>query len=225
MSLMLEAPKVELKLQPVLKTLVYAALAGEFLRNTGMTDNDQLNAVQQAVAEGLVERVVVTGRRPDNGVEIFTLTMKPPAPGETLHLGLEAGKSIAETVDVALAAGIKHAADLLKRQGLKPEYLVGWSARVRANPALGVDAIKRLNIRAEALPTPPPPMPAAMPTYQPLYTPPPAPPLTERYAHTVNTYTGPPYIPPTQVYKPVVTVKPIADPNISFSWETSVLKR
>jgi hypothetical protein len=110
MSLMLEAPKVELKLQPVLKAIVYAALAGEYLRNTGITDNDQLNAVQQAVAEGLIERVMVTGRRPDKGVEIFTLTMKPPAPGETLQLGLEPGKSIAETVDVALAAGIKHAA-------------------------------------------------------------------------------------------------------------------
>ena len=74
------AAKVELQLQPVLKTIVYAALAGEFLRNTGMTDDDQLNAVQQAVAEGLAERIIVSARRPDGGVDTFTLKMTPARP-------------------------------------------------------------------------------------------------------------------------------------------------
>lgn len=224
MSLTVET-KVDLELQPVLKSILYAAIASEFLRNTGMTDDDQLNAVQQAVAEGLVERVVVTARRADGGVEKFTLTMKPPAPGETVNLALEKGKSMLETVDVALAAGVKHASDMIKRRGLKPEYQVGWSARVRANPALGADAIRRLNIRAESLPAPPPPpvMSQALPTWDVAPPPPPAPP--KRYPHTVNTYVGPPAIPPTHVYTPVFEVKPIADPNISFTYETSVPKR
>lgn len=224
MSVTLAPPKVQLKLQPVLKVIVYAALAGEFLRNTGITDDDQLNAVQQAVAEGLVERVVVTGRRPDGGVDNFTLTLKPPAPGEVLHLALEVGKSMLESVDVSLAASVKQAADLIKRRGLKPEYRVGWSARVRLNPALGADAIKRLNVRGEDLPKPPAP-PAAMPVIDPFYTPPSPPPAPQRYAHTINTYTGPPAIPPTHVYKPVVVVQPSADPGISFTWETSVPRR
>lgn len=222
MSLTVTA-KVDLQLQPILKSLVYAAIAGEYLRNTGLTDNDQLNAVQQAVAEGLVERLMVFGRRPDGGADVCTLTMKPPAAGETLNLALEPGKSMLETVDVALAASIKHVADMIKRRGLTPEYRVGWSARVRANPALGADAIRRLNIRAEALPTSPPP-PAPMPAYQPVFTSPPAPSPAPRYPHTINTYTGPPAIPPTQVYKPVVVVKPVADPNITFTWDTSVPK-
>ena len=42
----------------------------------------QLDAVQQAVAEGLVEKVIVSGRHVDGRVELFTLTLKPPAPGE-----------------------------------------------------------------------------------------------------------------------------------------------
>lgn len=213
--------KVDLQLQPVLKSLVYATMAGEFLRNTGLTDNDQLNAVQQAVAEGLVEKVFVFARRPDGGVEDVELKMIPPAAGETLDLALVAGKSMLETVDVALAAGVKEISDTLKRRGLKPEYKVGWSARVRLNPALGADAIRRLNIRAEALPVLTPP-PAPMPSYEPAYTPHPVRPAPQRYAHTINTYSGPPPIPPAQVYKQVVEIKPACDPNVSLTWRTSV---
>lgn len=218
-------PKVDLKLQPVLKTIVYAALAGEFLRNTGMTDDNQLNAVMQAVAEGLVEKVVVSARRADGGHEVFTLRMNPPAAGETLNLALEAGKSMLETVDVGLAAGVKHASDLITRRGLKPEYKVGWSARVRVNPALGAEAIKRLNLSAEPLPVlaPPPPVPDYVPDYAPP-SPPPVRAAPTRYRHTVNTYVGPPAIPPTQVYRPVVTITPAADPGITFTWDSSVPK-
>lgn len=219
-------PKVQLELKPVLKSIVYAALAGEFLRNTGMTDDAQLNAVQQAVAEGLVERVIVFARRLDGGVDEFELKMMPPAQGETLNLALAPGKSLLETLDVTLAASVKAASDLIKRRGLTPQYQVGWSARVRANPAIGADAIKRLNLNAEALPPPPPPPPPTdafsgelLPTISP-------PPLSTptRYRHTVNTYVGPPPIPPKQVYRPVVQIKPAADPNVSFTWRTSVNK-
>lgn len=218
--------KVDLKVQPVLKSLLYAAIAGEYLRNTGMTDDDQLNAVMQAVAEGLVERVIVYANRPDGGVDIHTLKMLPPAPGETVSLALVAGKSMLETLDVALAASVKHAADMIKRRGLTPKYQVGWSERVRTNPALGADAIKRLNIRAEALPAAPKPVVApSLPTLPDWYVPSPPPPAPLRYPHTVNTYVGPPPIPPTQVYKPVLVVQPVADPNVSFTYETSVPKR
>lgn len=220
MSLTVNA-KVELELKPVLKSIVYAALAGEFLRNTGMTDDAQLNAVQQAVAEGLVERVVVFAHRADGGVDEFQLKMTPPAPGETLNLALSPGKSLLETVDVTLARSVKAASDLIKRRGLNPQYKVGWSARVRANPAIGAEAIKRLNFNAEPLPLPP-----QLDTYSGEFLPPisPSPPTPTRYRHTVNTYVGPPPIPPTQVYRPVIEIKPAVDPNISFTWRTSVTK-
>ncbi len=218
-------PKVQLELKPVLKSIVYAALAGEFLRNTGMTDDAQLNAVQQAVAEGLVERVIVFARRLDGGVDEFELKMTPPAQGETLNLALAPGKSILETVDVTLAASVKAASDLIKRRGLTPQYQVGWSARVRANPAIGADAIKRLNLNAEALPPPPPSPPIGSFSGDIFATPPPSPPPPPtRYRHTVNTYVGPPPIPPKQIYRPVVEIKPAADPNVSFTWRTSVNK-
>ena len=85
---------------------------------------------------------------------------------------------------------------------------MGWSAKVRSNPALGADAIKRLNFRAEALPVlpPPPPPPPWTPTAANSFrtiSPPPVRPVQTRYRHTVNTYVGRPAIPPTQVYKPV----------------------
>jgi hypothetical protein len=221
----LAAPKieVELKVVPILKTIVYAALAGELVANTGMKDNDQINAIQQAVSEGLIEKVIVSARRPDGGVETSTFTMIPPAPGETIDLALMAGKSMLETVDVALAAGVKYAADLIKRQGLTPEFRVAWSARVQANPALGADAIKRLNLRADDLPKPPAPLPPAfLAEFDPL--PPPAlpKPAPPRYPQAVNTYTGRLPIPPTQVYKRVLEIKPAADKGITFTHETSV---
>jgi hypothetical protein len=50
------------------------------------------------------------------------------------------------------------------------------------------------------------------------------PPPRLRFPQTVATYTGKPPIPPTQVYKPVVSIKPAADPGLTFTYETSVPK-
>lgn len=224
----LAPPKIEVQLQvrPILKTIVYAAIAGEMVANMGMKDNEQINAIQQAVAEGLIEKVIVSGRRPDGGVEMSTLEMMPPNPGDTIDLALVTGKSMLETIDVTLAASVKYAADRIKRLGLTPEFRVAWSARVRANPALAADAIKRLNIRADELPKAPAPLPPAfLAEFDPL--PPPAlpKPAPPRYSQAVNTYTGRLPIPPTQVYKPVIQIKPAADKGITFTHEISVPKQ
>ncbi|MCC0007724.1 MAG: hypothetical protein H6876_06320 [Hyphomicrobiaceae bacterium] len=216
----LAAPKVSLKLTPVPKTVLYAGLAGEMLANTGMKDNDQVRAVQQAVSEGLIEEVIVAAKHADGRVEKFTLKMKPFTSTDTVSLQLEAGKSYLETLDVGIAAGVQYAADLIKRRGLTPTFYVKWAARARAAPAVIADAIKRLNLTVETEP-PPDPLPTPEPDYT--YHEPPRPPTPppRRYPQTVHTYVAPPALPPQHVYKPVLTITPAKDTGVTFSYETT----
>ena len=94
-----------------------------------------------------------------------------------------------------------------------------------AVPLVAIAAVGALYAcSGESKPETPPP--EAVPVYAPAYTQPaPPPPPPQRFAHTINTYTGPPPIPPGHVYKPVVVIKPAADPNITLTWETSVPRR
>lgn len=215
----LTAPKVALKLQPVPKPVLYAGIAGEMLKNLGMKDDAQIGTIQQAVSEGLIEKVIVTGKHASGRTDTFTLTIKPFNAGETVSLEVSPGKSYLESLDVGLAAAVQHAAELIVRRGLTPEFHVAWSARARANPAIIRDAIQRLNLRV--LPDPPPPPPVEVPAFEP-YVPPPSPPTPpKRYPQTVHTYVGPPKLPPNHVRTPVLTIQPAKDPGISFMHETS----
>jgi len=215
----LATPKVALKLVPVPKSVLYAGLAGELLKNAGMKDNGQITAVQQAVSEGLVEKVIVAGMHGDGRVEKFTLALKPFTSTDSVSLQVENGKSFFETLDVGLAAAVQFTADLIARQGLTPRFFVDWSARAKASPALIADAIKRLNLKVEAETKP-----APVAAYEPLSWVPPvpaAPSAPKRYPQTVHTYTAPPPLPPNYVYKPVLSITPPADSGVTYTYETS----
>jgi hypothetical protein len=218
----LAAPKVALKLQPVPKPVLYAGLAGEMLKNLGMKDDDQIRNIQQAVAEGLIEKVIITGKDATSRIETFTLTIKPFGAHETVGLELAPGKSYLETLDVGLAAAVQHASELLTRRGITPEFRVAWSARARSNPALISDGVKRLNLRA--LPEPSPPLPV-MPDIGPYVPPLPPSPTPRRFPQTVHTYVGPPVVPPNFVRTPVVTIQPAKDPGVTFTHETTGPRR
>jgi hypothetical protein len=217
----LAAPKVALKLTPVPKSVLYAGITGEMLKNTGMKDDDQIRAIQQAVSEGLIAKVIVAAKHSDGRVEKFTLTIKPFSITDSVELSMEAGKSYLECVDTSLAAAVQYASDLIKRQGLTPNFYVDWSARAKATPAIVAEAIKRLNVREEPIPPPstnylpddlyvPPVLPSSLPKLPP-----------KRYPQTVRTYTTPPPLPPNYTYKPVLTIKPAKDPGVEFTYDTS----
>lgn len=214
----LAAPKVALKLTPVPKTVLYAGLAGEFFANTGLRDTAQIRAVQQAVSEGLVSAVIVAAKHFDGRVEKFTLRMNSFSATDTVSLQLESGKSYLETLDVGLAAGVQYIADLIRRRGLTPNYYVDWSARAKATPGIVAEATRRLNLKIDTMPEPPP---VVEPTYA-EYTPPPAPsPPPQRYYQTVQTYTAPPRLPDGYVYKEVLKITPAKDTGVTLTAETS----
>lgn len=213
-------PKLDIKLTSVLKTVLYAGLAGEMVKTLGMTDDGQIAAIQQAVSEGLISEVIVTATRPDGRRETMRLEMKPPATGASVNLALEPGKSLLESLDVSLAAAVAYQAELLRRQGLRPEFYVSWSARALANPAQLRATATRLNLHSEPFITPPGLNPE---TGEPLYepTPPPPPPPPRRYPQTVNTYKG--FAPPPPAYKPVTVavITPAKDPDVRLTIETT----
>lgn len=215
----LATPKVSLKLVPVPKSILYPGIAGEVLKNTGMKDNEQIQAVQHAVSEGLIEKIIIAATHPDGRVEKFTLTMKPFSAGETVMLHIENGKSYLESLDVGLAAAVQYAANLINRQGLTPRFSVAWSARAQATPGLITATIKRLNLKVDTeKPTPPPVAPTPMPD---IWDPPARPAPPQRYPQTVRTYTAPPPLPPNYLYQPVLSVTPQKDHGLSFDYETS----
>lgn len=215
----LAAPKVPIKLVPVPKTIVYAALSAEMVRNLGMKDADQITAIQQAVAEGLVARVMVHARHPNGNVEAVTLTMKPFGTTDTVELHLENGKSFTEAMDVGLAAALQYCADLIKRRGLTPRFVIDWSDRAKASPAIIAHAVRRLNLQVESLPLPPP-VPVQQYVAPSVNEPPPAPPV-KRYPQTVQTYTAPPVLPPQHELKKVLEITPAKDSGITFTYETT----
>jgi hypothetical protein len=217
----LAAPKVALKLTPVPKPVLYAGLAGELLKNTGMKDDGQIAAVQQAVSEQIVSSVIVVGKHADGRMERFTLAVKPFQPGESVMLQPEAGKSFAESLDVSLAAGIQAASDMFKRLGLVPNFYVAWSPRALANPAIIGDAMKRLNLKVLGEPPPPP---VTLDSYRsdPLPYVPPLPPVSAvRYPQTVRPTTVLPPPPAGYEFKPMLTITPAKDPGVSLTYDST----
>jgi hypothetical protein len=213
----LAAPKVQLKLVPVLKTTLYAGLAGELFSNAGMKDSTQLTCVMQAVSEGLVQAVIVKGCYPDGRWELIKLNMKDFKATDSVMLAPEPGKSLLETVDVSLAAAVQKATDTIKRLSLRPEFYVDWSARAKANPAIIADAIRRLNLKAYKEPEPEPPVLYDLPYTDPSPSTTPA----TRYPQTVHTYMAPPAPPAGYKAVTVMRIEPAKDPGLSLDWTTT----
>lgn len=215
----LAAPKVALQLVPVPKTVLYAGIAGELLKNTGMMDADQIGAVQQCMSEGMIARLIVRARHPDGRDETFTLAIKPFGLTDSVMLQPEAGKSFCETLDASIAAAVQQLATLIARLRLTPRFEVDWSDRAKANPHLVAAAARRLNIKGPQPPAPPAPLVAPAGFYEPSGSPPPAPPV--RYPQTVRTYTAPP--PPPAGYQrvTVLEITPAKDPGVTVTLETT----
>lgn len=215
------APKIKLKLQPIPKTIVYAGMGGEFVKNIGMTDDAQIRALQQIISEGIIDQIVVAARHADGRIEKFTLAMRTPDVGATVDLDMSGEKSYLEAMDTGLAASVAHASAMVQRRGLTPTFYVGWSPQAQANPAIITEACQRLNLKVGQLPSEPvgdpvgddgidvsyPPVPPAR-SYQP-------------YTQPVNSYTGPPKLPANYEFKPVVKIQPAKDPGVEFTYETS----
>lgn len=216
----LAPPKVAIKLHPVPKMIVYAGLAGELLTNTGMRDSAQINALQQAMGEGLLDQIVVIGIHVDGKRDIFRMTVKPFSADEAVSLQFDPGKSHAENLDVSMAAFIQHAAGLIKRRALKPEYAVCWSTKAKAAPGGIAAALKRFNFKEWKEPAPEP-LPQMAHYELPQSTPAPAAPPV-RFTQAVNTYTAPPPPPAGYRYVPVISVTPAKDPGVTFSHETTL---
>lgn len=213
----LSAPKVQLKLTPVPKTVLYAQLSGELLSNTGMKEPEQIRAIQQAASEGLLSKVVVIAKHPDGNFETIDLHFKPFAAAESIHLELEQHKSYLESLDVSLAAAVQYAGDMIKRQGLTPTFQVEWSERAKATPGVIAEAIKRLNLKNAPKPVVAPPASLLPPDVYvpPFYSPSTLPP--QRYPQTVKTYTAPPAPPAGMVLKPVLSITPAKDPGVTLT--------
>ncbi|OJU23279.1 MAG: hypothetical protein BGN89_18805 [Alphaproteobacteria bacterium 64-6] len=219
MSKLAVAPKLDIKLVPIPKTALYAGLSGEMVKTMGMTDDDQINALQQVVADGYVEAVIVRAVRPDGRRESIRLDMKPPAAGATVNLAIEPNKSLLETLDVSLAAAVHFQAEAFKRQGLKPEFFVAWSAKARADHTLIKEATTRLNMQ-----TLPPEPPATIDLDPgPTMVAPPAPPPfpVRRYPQPVHTFTG--WAPPPTGYRTVTvaSIRPAKDPDVTLTIEST----
>jgi hypothetical protein len=215
------APKVHLKLQPIPRNVLRTALAGEYLRNLGIPDDEQIQKVQQDVNDGRVRKITVIGRDGLGVVrDLFHLKLGEVMVNDTVMLDLSDGKSFLEALDTGLAAAVAAAIDLMKRKGLKPEFHIDFSAEVRAEPNGLAQALRRLNDRSEPAHLRPnstlylPPMPEPV-----LPPPPPAP--QRPYTYPIRSYDAPPPLPAGYVYKPVLTVTPAKDPGVSFIHETT----
>lgn len=220
----MSAPKVGLELVPVVKSVVYAGLAGELVRNMGMKDMDQVGAVQQCISDGLITRVIVRGRHPDGREETVTLAVKPFDPTEKVMLQKLPGASFCEMLDVTLAAGVQHAATTFKRMGLVPRFEVEWSDKAKASPQLVANAARTLNIAGPKPPPPPPPLPAPPAPYQTWAefgaSLPPSPP-PRRYPQTVHTFTVPPPVPAGYQRVTLLEVTPARDPGVTLTIEST----
>lgn len=205
--------RIDVALVPKLKTEVYARLVGETMKTMGMKDDDQVKALMQAATESAIQAVYVVGRHGDGRRETLELIVPPPKVGATINLANDDSKSTLEQLDPSLALSVVAQAKKLQRMGLRPEFYVDFAARLKANPPLMADVMKRLNLRT--LPPEPIPEPIANPvSYEPTYTTP-APTITaDRYPQAVQPFTGWP--PPPAGWKPVTVaeVRPAKDPDV-----------
>lgn len=207
----MSTPRVNLKLQPVPKSIVRVTIVGEFLKNMDLFDDDTIRNVQQAQSEGLVEKLIIDGQDAANIARIrFTLAFAPLDQDVMLHLDLGDGKSTTEALDVGLAGALAYSVEIIKRRRLRPHLYVTWSAKALANPHNLQAACARLNFVTSNLPAYQPDMPTP-PHYDmpPSTTTTPARPLT----------LGPP---PRTPFKPLLTIQPAKDPGITYTIETAV---
>lgn len=211
----MSVPKVKLSLQPIPKSLVRVSVAGEFLRNMGLTNESDIRGVQQAVAEGLVSELVVVGF---NGTRIakerFILRFDPLGRDDTIHLDLSDGKSTTEALDTGFAGAMAYSVQLMKRRALTPSFYIIWSAEALADRNRLAAACQRLNLTMDIGP---------LPSFQPDSAPLPSPPATYPTASqsTTNWQSAAPPASPGYAYKPVLTIKPGKDSGITYRIDTA----
>lgn len=217
-------PKVKLSLQPVPKSLVRVSVAGEFLKNMGLTSESDIRNVQQAVAEGLVSELVVVGVNGANiGKERFILRFDPLGRDDTIQLDLSDGKSTTEALDTGLAGAVAYSVQLIKRRALTPKFFIIWSAQALANGNDLAAACRRLNLTMDAGPQPAfsPDSPVPATTNMP-YTPPAPTSLPSfRPPQLASFQSSPPPAPPGYTYKPVLTITPAKEKGISYRIESA----
>ncbi|MEQ1694377.1 MAG: hypothetical protein ABL901_00920 [Hyphomicrobiaceae bacterium] len=212
----LAAPKVALKLTPVLKTIVYSQVASELVKNTGMKDQRQIEALQKIVADGLISKLIVRLRDAQGREETYTMGFPPFSNADSIDLIVEPGKSYSEMLDVSIAAAIQFASQQIQLLKLTPRFEVEWSPKAKANPSLVSEAARTLNLTEPVLP----PLPPAPPLPAPGWCVPPAPrpqPVPVRYPQTIHTYTAPPPVPPNHTRVTVAEIKPAKDPDFTFT--------
>lgn len=233
-------PKVKLQVQLLPKSIVRAAIAGEFLRNLGLTDDKQISNVQQGLAEGLLKSVAVVGVTANSTpADRYTLRFNELADDAKIELDTSDGKSHFEALDANMAAMLQWQVGRMRRNGWTPTFIYEFSDYALKNPTYLADAKKRLNFvdvphlaERSALPPMqvPTPSPPNIPNYYPLprYTPsvPPTPfngdwqTALDNIRHTLK---APPPTPPTHTYTKVLEITPAKDKGITFTAE--ILKR
>jgi hypothetical protein len=226
----MSTPKVKLSLQPVPKSLVRVSVAGEFLKNMGLTDENEIRNIQQAVAEGLVSELMVLGVNSANiGKERFILRFDPLGRDDTISLDLSNGKSTTEALDTGFAGAVAYSVQLLKRRALSPRFYIIWSAQALADKNELAAACRRLGLTMDAGQQPafsPDTMPPALidmprvPT-APSYDSEPSfmPPTVARYLAS---------LPPAAsgyTYKPVLSITPAKGTGISYRIESATRKK
>lgn len=218
----MSTPKVKLSLQPVPKSLVRVSVAGEFLKNMGLTSESDIRNIQQAVAEGLVTELMVVGVNAANiGKERYIVRFDPLGRDDTIHLDLSDGKSTTEALDTGFAGAVAYSVQLLKRRALSPRFYIIWSAQALANRNDLASACQRLNLIMEAGPQPAF-SPDAMP---PIIDAPYIPPSAGADPQTLSRFTdSPPPAPPGYTYKPMLTITPAKDTGITYRIESAIRK-
>lgn len=223
--------KVAIKMHPVPRSVLRAAVVGEYLATMGLSDSISIRGVQQAVNEGLVTGIIVVGFT-STGIpkDRNTLAIKKLEQDDKVMLDLSDGKSHIEALDVTLAGAISWACDRAKRLNLTPRFYLDWSAEARADPANLAAACRRLNLVMDGESAPAP--------VDDLFSPPST--YTTRsyaastYAPSSPSYAAPasfpsrspfnatpPPLPSGYAYKPGVTVTPAKDKGLTFTSETA----
>jgi hypothetical protein len=137
--------KPKLRLVPLPKSFMRAAIVTEFLTNLASKDVDAafIQKLQTAVAAARIRSITVDGLDRSNRIcTRYILKFDPLTDDTMLHVDLGKGKSHIEALDAGMAAVISHALSTLKRRSLKPTVAVEWT---------------------HDTPSPPPPKPPAAP--------------------------------------------------------------
>lgn len=130
--------KPKVKLVPLPKSFMRAAVAGEFLANLAALDPASIQQVQSGVATGRVRSIMVEGYNSRGLCQTrHTLHFDPLTNDTTLHIDLGNGtKSHIEALDEGIAAVVSHALATHRRRQLVSRVSVDWvDDRPKAPPA------------------------------------------------------------------------------------------